>query len=175
MPGARRPLGGNPGHGRVLAMFGSIGGAEILMILVLALLLFGPRRLPQIGKTVGRAMSEFRRATQEFRSSLEQEVEADGSMSQTAQQLKDVGREFSDAVRSVDPRSLARDVIARGTPPPPRKPRADSEAAPAAATQSPTEQTPADTEAGTPEPQPATADEPASSTPTPNAAEDKRS
>jgi len=175
MPGSRRPFWGNPGHGRVLAMFGSIGGAEILMILVLALLLFGPRRLPQIGKSVGRAMSEFRRATQEFRSSLEQEVEADG-MGQAGKQLADVGREISDAIRSADPRSLAKDVIARSTPPPlPRQPRADSEAAPAAAAQPSTEQTPADTDAGTPEPQPASADESASSAPTPDAAEDKRS
>lgn len=53
---------------------GSLGGAELLMILVLALLLFGPRKLPQIGRSIGRALSEFRSVSNEFRSSLEHEV-----------------------------------------------------------------------------------------------------
>lgn len=55
-------------------MFGSVGGAEFLLIAVLALLLFGPRKLPQIGRSVGRALAEFRGVTREFKSSLEQEV-----------------------------------------------------------------------------------------------------
>ena len=56
-------------------MFGSIGGAELLLIFVLALLLFGPRKLPEIGKTVGKTLAEFKRATNDFKSSLEREVE----------------------------------------------------------------------------------------------------
>ena len=56
-------------------MFGSIGGSEFLLIAALALLLFGPRKLPQIGRSVGRAIAEFRSATHEFKSSLEREVE----------------------------------------------------------------------------------------------------
>ena len=55
-------------------MFGSLGGAEIALILVLALLLFGPRKLPQIGRMVGKSLSEFRRATHDFKLNLEQEV-----------------------------------------------------------------------------------------------------
>jgi len=55
-------------------MFGSLGGAEIALILVLALLLFGPRKLPQIGRTLGKSLSEFRRATHDFKLNLEQEV-----------------------------------------------------------------------------------------------------
>jgi TatA/E family protein of Tat protein translocase len=58
-------------------MFGSVGAPEFLLILVLALLLFGPRKLPQIGRTLGRALAEFRGATQEFKSSLEREVEVE--------------------------------------------------------------------------------------------------
>jgi TatA/E family protein of Tat protein translocase len=56
-------------------MFGPVGGSEFLILLVLALLLFGPRKLPQIGKTLGKALAEFRSATNEFRSSLERDVE----------------------------------------------------------------------------------------------------
>lgn len=58
-------------------MFGSIGGPEMLLILVVALLVFGPRKLPQLGKTLGKAMGEFRRASHEFRSTLEREIDAE--------------------------------------------------------------------------------------------------
>ena len=56
-------------------MFTSISGPELLKILILGLLLFGPRKLPQIGRTVGKAFSEFRRATADFKMNLEREVE----------------------------------------------------------------------------------------------------
>ena len=56
-------------------MFGSIGGMEFVLIAVLALLLFGPRKLPQLGKSLGRALAEFRSATQEFKTNLAREVE----------------------------------------------------------------------------------------------------
>lgn len=48
-----------------------IGLQELLLILVIALLVFGPKRLPELGRAVGRAMREFRRASDEFRSTLE--------------------------------------------------------------------------------------------------------
>jgi sec-independent protein translocase protein TatA len=48
-----------------------IGLQELLLILVIALLVFGPKRLPELGRALGRAMREFRRASDEFRSTLE--------------------------------------------------------------------------------------------------------
>jgi len=54
---------------------GSIGSAEILVILVLALLLFGPRKLPEIGRNVARALRECRRAGNDLRDTLEREVD----------------------------------------------------------------------------------------------------
>lgn len=48
-----------------------IGFQELLLILVIALLVFGPKRLPELGRAVGRAMREFRRASDEFRSTIE--------------------------------------------------------------------------------------------------------
>jgi Tat protein translocase TatB subunit len=48
-----------------------IGFQEMLLIGVLALLVFGPSRLPELGRMVGRAMREFRRASDEFRSTVE--------------------------------------------------------------------------------------------------------
>ena len=55
-------------------MLGSIGFPEMMFILVVALLIFGPRRLPEIGRTIGRALGEFRRATGELKRSIETEV-----------------------------------------------------------------------------------------------------
>lgn len=55
-------------------MFGSIGWPEILTILVLALLVFGPRRLPELGRTLGRALSEFRRASSDLKRTLNAEL-----------------------------------------------------------------------------------------------------
>ena len=55
-------------------MFGSLGFTEIAFILLLALLLFGPKRLPEIGRTIGKGMAEFRRASNDLRRTLEQEV-----------------------------------------------------------------------------------------------------
>lgn len=71
-------------------MFGPIGGPELILILILALLLFGPRKLPQIGRTLGKAMAEFRSATQEFKATLDREVALD-DLKQTRQELKSAG------------------------------------------------------------------------------------
>jgi Tat protein translocase TatB subunit len=58
-------------------MFGTLGGPEILLLLVLALIVFGPRKLPEIGKSMGRMLAEFRRASNDFRRTIEDEVEAE--------------------------------------------------------------------------------------------------
>ncbi|MGC8722530.1 MAG: twin-arginine translocase TatA/TatE family subunit [Acidobacteriota bacterium] len=52
-----------------------IGSGELLLILVVALLLFGPQKLPELGKSLGRAIREFKRATQELQETIEREVE----------------------------------------------------------------------------------------------------
>jgi TatA/E family protein of Tat protein translocase len=55
-------------------VLGSIGLPELLFIMMVALLIFGPKRLPEIGRTVGRALGEFRRASSELKRSLETEM-----------------------------------------------------------------------------------------------------
>jgi sec-independent protein translocase protein TatB len=55
-------------------MFGPLGTMEILFILVLALLVFGPRRLPEVGRTIGKALGEFRRATTDLKRSVNAEL-----------------------------------------------------------------------------------------------------
>jgi Tat protein translocase TatB subunit len=58
-------------------MFGTLGGPELFLIFVVALIVFGPRKLPEIGKSLGKMMAEFRRASNEFKSTIENEVEAE--------------------------------------------------------------------------------------------------
>ncbi len=91
-------------------MFGSLGGAEILMVLVLALLLFGPRKLPQIGRTMGKAMSEFRKATHDLRSNLEQEVHAE-EVKEVRAGIESVREEISHTVQQVDPRRVLDEAV----------------------------------------------------------------
>jgi TatA/E family protein of Tat protein translocase len=55
-----------------------IGIQEILVIMVLALIVFGPEKLPDLGRRLGRAMREFRRASDEFRSTVEQNLQING-------------------------------------------------------------------------------------------------
>ena len=55
-------------------MFGPLGLPEIIFILVVALLVFGPRRLPEIGRGIGRALGEFRRATNDLKRSIDTEA-----------------------------------------------------------------------------------------------------
>jgi Tat protein translocase TatB subunit len=58
-------------------MFGTLGGPELFLILIVALIVFGPRKLPEMGKSLGRMMAEFRKASNEFQRTIEDEVEAD--------------------------------------------------------------------------------------------------
>ena len=57
-------------------MFGSIGMPELIMILVVALLVFGPKKLPEIGKSLGKGLAEFKKASDELKRTIEDEIEA---------------------------------------------------------------------------------------------------
>lgn len=114
-------------------VFGSLGGSEVILLFIIALLLFGPRRLPEIGRTLGKAMADFRRATNEFKTSLEREVELES--------LKETKRAIE---TTTQPETLARgmiaDVVAATAPPSQKAPEtkeapesgAEPEAPPAA-------------------------------------------
>jgi len=75
-------------------MFGPLGVPEIIFLLVLALLIFGPRKLPEIGRTLGRGMAEFRKASNELRRSLN----TDG---------------LQEDLRQSDPRRVLREELSR--------------------------------------------------------------
>jgi TatA/E family protein of Tat protein translocase len=56
----------------------SLGATELLFILAIALIFFGPRKLPQLARSMGKAMSEFRKASDDFKRTWEREVALDG-------------------------------------------------------------------------------------------------
>ena len=58
-------------------MFGTLGGPELILIFVVGLVIFGPRKLPEIGKSLGKMIGEFKRASADFQRTVEDEVETE--------------------------------------------------------------------------------------------------
>jgi TatA/E family protein of Tat protein translocase len=56
---------------------GSLGMQEIVVIFIIALIVFGPRKLPEIGKTIGKGLAEFKKASNELKQTWEEEVQID--------------------------------------------------------------------------------------------------
>ena len=81
-------------------MFGPLGMPEIIMIFIVGLLLFGPRKMPQLGRSIGRALGEFRRASNEFKRTVEDEVAAEEIRS-VEKELREIKETGSDAVKTV--------------------------------------------------------------------------
>ena len=65
-------------------MLGSIGMPELLVIFVIALIVFGPKRLPELGKSLGQTINEFKKGASALRDSVEAEVERDKQRQQPA-------------------------------------------------------------------------------------------
>ena len=94
-------------------MFGSIGMPELLIIFVIALIIFGPRKLPELGRSLGRSLGEFKRASNELRNTLEDEIrleeqrdtQAAKAKAETAPRPTAVSTEDSNGVTSDTPSS----------------------------------------------------------------------
>jgi sec-independent protein translocase protein TatA len=65
-----------------------IGTAELLVIGLVALIIFGPRKLPEIGRTVGKTLAEFKRASEDFKRTWEYEVETERRQLSAAQETR---------------------------------------------------------------------------------------
>jgi TatA/E family protein of Tat protein translocase len=63
-------------------MFGPIGMPELIVIMVIALIIFGPRKLPELGRSLGKSLGEFKRASNELRNTLDEEIRIEEQRSQ---------------------------------------------------------------------------------------------
>jgi TatA/E family protein of Tat protein translocase len=88
-------------------MFGPIGMPELVLIFLVALLVFGPRKLPELGKSLGRGLAEFKRASDDLKRTIEDEIE------QGKQQVGSVKDEISSVRQQV---GELRDTIAASAP-----------------------------------------------------------
>ncbi|MGE0102918.1 MAG: TatA/E family twin arginine-targeting protein translocase [Blastocatellales bacterium] len=64
-----------------------LGMPEVVLILVIALIVFGPRKLPELGKSLGQAMAQFRKASDDFKRTWEQEVELESTRSSSTSSI----------------------------------------------------------------------------------------
>jgi sec-independent protein translocase protein TatA len=67
-------------------MFGSIGMPELIIIFVIALIIFGPRKLPELGRSLGKSLAEFKKASNELRNTLEEEIRIEEQKEAAAKQ-----------------------------------------------------------------------------------------
>ena len=104
-----------PGEkGSKTPMFGSLGIPEMIMIFIVALIVFGPKRLPEIGRTLGKALGEFKKATDDFKSTIEREVHVE-----EMKQLASTRVSVIDTVSRTEPAPAAPPVAEPPAPPAP--------------------------------------------------------
>jgi TatA/E family protein of Tat protein translocase len=79
---------------------GSVGFPELLIIFTIALIVFGPRKLPELGKSLGKSIAEFKRASNELKNTLDEEIRAEERRHAAAQAAAQSPRQ--EAPRTVD-------------------------------------------------------------------------
>ena len=93
---------------------GSLGMQEIIVIFVLALIIFGPRKLPELGKTLGKGLAEFKKASNELKQTWEEEVRLEKEKEEVSQILKDTSIKPSEILedinKSVDTKEIANNL-----------------------------------------------------------------
>ena len=82
---------------------GPLGFPELVIIFVVALIVFGPRKLPELGRSLGKGLSEFKRASNELRNTLDEEIRLEEDRSTRA------ARPTTDAVRPAAPATTVAD------------------------------------------------------------------
>lgn len=78
---------------------GPLGWQETIFIFVFALLIFGPKKLPELGKTIGKAMTEFRRASSDLKSTFDREMQ---SIEAENKDLKQISQNFQNDLYNQD-------------------------------------------------------------------------
>jgi TatA/E family protein of Tat protein translocase len=91
-------------------MFGPLGVPELLLIFALVLIVFGPRRIPEIGRTLGKALGEFRKATDDLKNTIEREVRLEELKEIKTPTLEEFVTPFESVSRTAPAESTSRRV-----------------------------------------------------------------
>ena len=75
-------------------MFGNIGLPEMMVIMAIALLVFGPKKLPEVGRTLGKAIREFKKSTEEIKDRFEEQIRAEEFKS-IQDDIKDIKKDLT--------------------------------------------------------------------------------
>ena len=75
-------------------MLGSIGMPELIIIFVIALIIFGPRKLPELGRSLGKSINEFKRASNELKNTLDDEIRIEETRSTERQRAPEPVRVY---------------------------------------------------------------------------------
>lgn len=102
---------------------GPIGMPELVIILVIALIIFGPRKLPELGKSLGKSLNEFKRASADLQNTLEQEIKLEEQKENAVKAAQ--RRSDADAQPSLPPEATG-EPVARATDTVEREPVARS-------------------------------------------------
>jgi sec-independent protein translocase protein TatA len=78
---------------------GPLGWPETVFIFFLALILFGPKKLPELGRTVGKALTEFRKASSELKSTFDREMK---NLEQETESIKEAANQYQSETYSYD-------------------------------------------------------------------------
>jgi TatA/E family protein of Tat protein translocase len=88
-------------------LMGQLGFSEMLVIFVVALLVFGPKKLPELGKSLGKGIREFRKATDELKSTWDEQVrDIQTPLNDVKKDLNNMGQDLkSDLYKSIETES----------------------------------------------------------------------
>jgi sec-independent protein translocase protein TatA len=89
-------------------MFGSLGMPELILIFVVALIIFGPRKLPELGRSLGKSLNEFKRASNELRSTLDEEIRTEERRTAVAAPAVSESTDPADLPSPAAPETIAR-------------------------------------------------------------------
>jgi len=95
-------------------MLGSIGMPELILIFVVALLVFGPKKLPELGRSLGKGLAEFKKASDDLKKTIEDEIE------QGKKEAADVKEHVGEVRRSLQPVPPPSDAAAEASASVPR-------------------------------------------------------
>lgn len=95
-------------------MFGPIGMPELIIILTIALIIFGPRKLPELGRSLGKSLGEFKRASNELRNTLDEEIRIEEQRERTSAERP---AEPARPVPTPDADTVPRETGSTDTPP----------------------------------------------------------